>query len=65
MEYLSSGISTSFEMYLIEKPMAENAIDTGFRTIICGAINDFAQNPDEIEDMYKFYNSLPLYFHLK
>ena len=31
MEYLSSGISTSFEMYLIEKPMAENAIDTGFR----------------------------------
>ena len=58
MEYLSSGISTSFEMYLIEKPMAENAIDTGFRTIICGAINDFAQNPDEIEDMYKFYNSL-------
>ena len=43
MEYLSSGISTSFEMYLIEKPMAENAIDTGFRTIICGAINDFAQ----------------------
>lgn len=58
MEYLSSGISTSFEMYLIEKPMAQNAIDTGFRTVICGAVNDFAQNPNNAEEMYKFYNNI-------
>lgn len=59
MEYLTSGITSIFDMY-INKPAGERAaVDTGFRTVICESINDFGGTLDEVEADYKRYNQDP------
>lgn len=56
MEYLTSGITSIFDMY-INKPAGERAaVDTGFRTVICESINDFGGTLEEVEADYKRYN---------
>lgn len=56
MEYLTSGITAAFDMY-IDKPAAErSAVDTGFRTVICESINDFGGTLEEVEADYLRYN---------
>ena len=58
-EYLTSGISSIFVMY-INKPAGERAaVDTGFRTVICESINDFGGTLEEVEADYKRYNQDP------
>ncbi len=56
MEYLSSGITNVFDMYFIPEAMAIAAKETGFRTVLCGAVNDFASSPKELESDFKKYN---------
>lgn len=59
MEYLTSGITAMFDMY-IDKPMAEKAaFDTGFRIVLCESINDFGGTLEEVESDYKRYNKDP------
>lgn len=59
MEYLTSGITSIFDMY-INKPAGErSAVDTGFRTVICESINDFGGTLEEVEADYKRYNQDP------
>ena len=59
MEYLTSGITSIFDMY-INKPAGERAaVDTGFRTVICESINDFGGTLEEVEADYKRYNQDP------
>lgn len=59
MEYLTSGITAAFDMY-INKPAGEQAAnDTGFRTVICESINSFGGTLDEVEADYKRYNQDP------
>ena len=36
--------------------MAQASKDLGFRTVICGAVNDFVQSVPEMEKWYKTYN---------
>lgn len=56
MEYLTSGITAMFDMY-INKPMGEKAaLDTGFRTVLCDSINDFGGTIKEMESDYRRYN---------
>ena len=38
MEYLTSGITANFDMYLTPDTMAQASVDCGFRTVICGAV---------------------------
>ncbi|MGN0688223.1 MAG: amidohydrolase, partial [Oscillospiraceae bacterium] len=58
MEYLTSGITSSFDMYFKLDSYARANIDMGFRTVMCGSINDFGGTIDEIEEEYNKFNSL-------
>ncbi|MCD8374535.1 MAG: amidohydrolase [Oscillospiraceae bacterium] len=54
MEYLTSGITASFDMYYHRDAYAQSNIDCGFRTVICG-VGGKAQAMD---DEYVRFNSL-------
>ena len=56
MEYLTSGITANFDMYLVPDAIAEASKDCGFRTVIAGALNDFTQSPKQLSDWYEKYN---------
>ena len=56
MEYLTSGITANFDMYLTPDAIAEASKDCGFRTVIAGALNDFTQSPKQLSDWYEKYN---------
>lgn len=57
MEYLTSGISAAFDMYFLPKSIAKAAKETGFNTVICGAVNNFVSSPKELEADYNLFNS--------
>ncbi|MCH5205833.1 MAG: amidohydrolase [Oscillospiraceae bacterium] len=57
MEYLTSGITSSFDMYFKLPSYAKANTDMGYRTVICGSINDFGGTVESIEDEYNTYNS--------
>ncbi len=57
-EYLTSGITSSFDMYFFPEAIAQASIDCGFRTILCGEINDHVETLESIEENYNKFNSL-------
>lgn len=56
MEYLTSGITANFDMYLTPSTIAQASVDCGFRTVMTGGLNDFSQSLEDIERWYKQYN---------
>lgn len=66
MEYLTSGITANFDMYMKTDAIAEASIDCGFRTVICDSINNFGGTVEQMEHDYdKFSNINPLIsYHL-
>ncbi len=56
MEYLTSGITANFDMYISPDPVIQASIDCGFRTVMVGGLNNFTQSVPEIEECYKKYN---------
>lgn len=58
MEYLSSGITASFDMYVKNDAYAAANIDSGFRTVICSGLNNFDKDPGDIEREYLKFNAL-------
>lgn len=58
MEYLTSGITASFDMYFKLPSYVKANTDIGFRSVICGSINDFGGTVEEIEQEYNTYNSV-------
>ena len=57
MEYLTSGITASFDMYMKLPAYAKANADMGFRTVICGSINDFGGTVEGMEEEFNTYNS--------
>lgn len=57
LEYLTSGISACFDMYYFPEYMARASVDTGFRTVMCGAVNNFKESVPLLEEYYNKYNS--------
>ena len=57
MEYLSGGITSAFDMYVKNDYYAQACIDSGFRTVICSAMNDFDADPTNIEREYLRFNN--------
>lgn len=57
MEYLSSGITASFDMYFHNEAYAKANVDCGFRTVICSAMNDFDSDITNIEREYLRFNN--------
>lgn len=56
MEYLTSGITANFDMYISPDPVIQASIDCGFRTVMTGGLNNFTQSVNEIDECYKKYN---------
>lgn len=57
LEYLTSGITACFDMYYFPEDMARASVDTGFRTVMCGAVNNFKESAVLLEEYYNKYNS--------
>ncbi len=57
MEYLSSGITSSFDMYFHNDAYVKANIDAGFRTVICGALNNFDRDITALEREYLHFNN--------
>lgn len=56
MEYLTSGVTSNFDMYINPAPVIQASIDCGFRTVMVSGLNNFTQSVDEIDECYKKYN---------
>ena len=56
LEYVSGGITAAFDMYYHVDRIAECARDTGFRTVICGAANDFGGTAESTKRDYEMLN---------
>lgn len=56
LEYLTSGITANFDMYLYNPSHAKASVEMGFRTVLCGSINDFGGTVEEIEEEFLTYN---------
>jgi 5-methylthioadenosine/S-adenosylhomocysteine deaminase len=56
LEYLTSGITASFDMYVEPEANARANVELGFRTVLCGTLNDFKDTIPELEGFYQKYN---------
>ncbi len=52
LEYLTSGITAVFDMYLTPESIADAFDDMGMRCVQVGGVNDFSQSPEMVEEMY-------------
>lgn len=57
LEYLTSGITACFDMYLTPESIAKSMNDCGFRCVQVGAMNNFSQSTELLEDMYLKLNA--------
>lgn len=56
LEYLSSGITACFDMYLSPDAMAKASIDCGFRTVMVSGLNDFTHSLEGLDACFEKYN---------
>ena len=56
MEYLSSGITASFDMYVRNETYARANVECGFRTVICSGLNNFDADAENIEREFLRFN---------
>lgn len=64
LEYLSGGITASFDMYFHRDAYARANIDCGFRTVICGALSAGDKTSVAADDYAKFNALDPLISYL-
>ena len=57
MEYLTSGITANFDMYLTPDTVAAASKDCGFRTVMVGGLNNFSQSFEGLEEWFQKYNN--------
>ena len=58
MEYLTSGITSSFDMYFFRPEYAAANIECGFRTVICNPSSGEQKDLDFVRADYEHFNSL-------
>lgn len=56
LEYLQSGITGIFEMYMFPHSIAKACEELGMRVTIVGGVNDFSQSVEELEVCVEKYN---------
>lgn len=56
LEYLSSGITASFDMYFELDDYFKANVESGFRTVMCGAVSGDRSNASRLEDNFLKYN---------
>lgn len=57
LEYLTGGITANFDMYYEPDHIASASVDMGFRTVLCGAVNNFKESLEKLEDYYVRFNA--------
>lgn len=61
LEYLTSGITANFDMYMKTDAIVNASIDSGFRTVLCDSMNNFGGSVEQMElDYDKFSKVNPL-----
>lgn len=58
MEYLTSGITSNFDMYNFPRSIAKASADCGFRTVFTSGLNNFVCSLEEMEEDYYAVNEL-------
>lgn len=58
LEYLSGGVTAAFDMYLTPESIARAFSDCGMRCVLVGAVNNFVQSADYVEQMYRKLNGV-------
>lgn len=58
MEYLTSGITANFDMYLAPIEIAQASVDCGFRTVQTSGLNNFCQSIAAMEEQYYRVNEM-------
>lgn len=58
MEYLTSGITSNFDMYIYPRMSAKAAADTGFRMVHTSGLNNFVGNLGWLEESYHAINEM-------
>lgn len=58
LEYLTSGITSCFDMYFFGDSIAAAAKDMGFRMVLCGAVSGGADKIKRLEDEYARFNGM-------
>ncbi len=56
LEYLTSGITAVFDMYLTPETIADAFDDMGMRCVQVGGVNNFSQSLELVEEMYQKLN---------
>ena len=56
LEYLTSGITAIFDMYLTPDTIAQACVDMGMRCVQVSALNNFSQSMELMEEMYQKLN---------
>ena len=56
MEYLTSGITSSFDMYFHNDAYVQANLDMGYRTVIVSAMNNFDKDYHDVEREYLKFN---------
>ena len=57
LEYLTSGITSNFDMYFHPEMIAKASVDSGFRTVMVSSLNDFSSSLAAMEEEYQTYNN--------
>ncbi|MEG1791827.1 MAG: amidohydrolase [Clostridia bacterium] len=62
MEYLTSGISATFDMYFFERDCIQAFLDTGFRGVFCSGYNSITSSTETVYNQllteYDLWNTL-------
>lgn len=58
MEYLTSGITSNFDMYFHPEYNAKASVDCGFRTVQVSSMNNFTSSIEQMEEDYERVNAM-------
>ncbi len=58
MEYLTSGITSNFDMYFFPPKNAKASVDCGFRTVQTSGLNNFGGSVEQVEENYHIVNEM-------
>lgn len=58
LEYLTTGVTSIFDMYLSPKDIAQACINMGMRCVLVSGLNKFGPSVEEMENRYKRLNGM-------
>ena len=56
LEYLTSGITSIFDMYLTPDTIADACMDMGMRCALVSGLNNFSSSPEQVEEEFLKFN---------